>query len=219
MTGPQPQPPERWDPSQPTWPAVPSGEWVQPRPQPPTLGDPSVPTVWEGRSEDLVSTAVGGRGAARYRLTPWYLYWETGYLTTNGQQVPLFMVFDVDIRQSITQKARGVGDVVIQAGQYSCTITSIRAPQQFRDVLMRTVHQAVAHHRSQTNTSTHLIANLPPPQPIAPPAPTRPIESAPTRTSSDEIFAQLRQLGELRDAGIVTPEEFEAKKAELLARL
>jgi Bacterial PH domain/Short C-terminal domain len=30
---------------------------------------------------------------------------------------------------------------------------------------------------------------------------------------------QLRRLGELRDAGVVTPEEFEAKKAELLGRL
>jgi PH (Pleckstrin Homology) domain-containing protein/putative oligomerization/nucleic acid binding protein len=30
---------------------------------------------------------------------------------------------------------------------------------------------------------------------------------------------QLKKLAELRDAGIVTPEEFEAKKAELLARM
>lgn len=30
---------------------------------------------------------------------------------------------------------------------------------------------------------------------------------------------RLRQLGELRDGGIITNEEFEAKKAELLARL
>jgi len=30
---------------------------------------------------------------------------------------------------------------------------------------------------------------------------------------------QLRKLGELRDAGVVTAEEFEAKKAELLGRL
>ncbi|MBO2447132.1 SHOCT domain-containing protein [Actinomadura barringtoniae] len=29
----------------------------------------------------------------------------------------------------------------------------------------------------------------------------------------------LRELGELRDAGIVTPEEFEAKKKDLLDRL
>lgn len=43
--------------------------------------------------------------------------------------------------------------------------------------------------------------------------------SAPTPSSSDVVFDQLRQLGQLRDAGIVTPEEFEAKKTELLARL
>jgi hypothetical protein len=34
-----------------------------------------------------------------------------------------------------------------------------------------------------------------------------------------DIFEQLRQLGELRDAGIVTSEEFESKKAELLSRV
>jgi len=33
------------------------------------------------------------------------------------------------------------------------------------------------------------------------------------------VLDQLRQLGELRDAGVVTADEFEAKKAELLARL
>jgi hypothetical protein len=52
--------------------------------------------------------------------------------------------------------------------------------------------------------------------------------SAPTNTapeptgpdnSSDDVFAQIKKLGELRDAGFVTPEEFEQKKAELLARL
>lgn len=33
------------------------------------------------------------------------------------------------------------------------------------------------------------------------------------------ITDQLKKLGELRDAGVLTPEEFEAKKAQLLARL
>ena len=33
----------------------------------------------------------------------------------------------------------------------------------------------------------------------------------------DDPITKLRQLGQLRDAGIVTSEEFEAKKAELLA--
>jgi hypothetical protein len=34
-----------------------------------------------------------------------------------------------------------------------------------------------------------------------------------------DIIGQLKQLGELRDAGVLTPGEFDAKKAELLSRL
>jgi ribosomal protein L7/L12 len=34
-----------------------------------------------------------------------------------------------------------------------------------------------------------------------------------------DVFDQIRRLGELRDAGLITPDEFEAKKVELLARL
>jgi hypothetical protein len=33
------------------------------------------------------------------------------------------------------------------------------------------------------------------------------------------VLSQIKQLGELRDAGVLTNEEFEAKKAEVLARL
>src|SRR3954447_3569898 len=36
---------------------------------------------------------------------------------------------------------------------------------------------------------------------------------------ADEVTAGLRQLADLRDSGVLTAEEFEAKKAELLARL
>ncbi len=35
----------------------------------------------------------------------------------------------------------------------------------------------------------------------------------------NEVFSQLRSLGELRDAGVLSGEEFEAKKSELLARV
>jgi hypothetical protein len=40
-----------------------------------------------------------------------------------------------------------------------------------------------------------------------------------TSTQSVDIMGQLRQLGELRDAGVLTAEEFDTKKAELLARV
>lgn len=37
--------------------------------------------------------------------------------------------------------------------------------------------------------------------------------------ASSPVLAQLRSLGELRDAGVISPDEFESKKTELLARL
>lgn len=46
--------------------------------------------------------------------------------------------------------------------------------------------------------------------PAAPAAPAAPV---------DDVYDQLRKLGELRDAGILTPEEFDAKKAALLATM
>jgi Bacterial PH domain/Short C-terminal domain len=52
------------------------------------------------------------------------------------------------------------------------------------------------------------------PEPLAPAA--APLAQDMSR---DEAFAALRQLGELRDAEIITPEEFEAKKKELLGRI
>lgn len=44
------------------------------------------------------------------------------------------------------------------------------------------------------------------------------VAAAPASADID-VMSQLKQLGELRELGVVTPEEFESKKAELLARL
>lgn len=54
-------------------------------------------------------------------------------------------------------------------------------------------------------------------QHIAPSSPPAPVAVAATTTSDmNESLAQLKQLGELRDAGILTDAEFEAKKAKIL---
>lgn len=43
--------------------------------------------------------------------------------------------------------------------------------------------------------------------------------STPTAATTPDVMEQLRQLGSLRDSGVLTEEEFQAKKAELLSRL
>lgn len=69
------------------------------------------------------------------------------------------------------------------------------------------------------------------PEPVAPPVPApaappaapaiapAPVAPPPAAMSADEVADALTRLGELRDRGIITPEEFEAKKGELLERM
>jgi len=60
-----------------------------------------------------VGRPLTGFGPGRYKLTPHYLFFEKGVVRTDSQQVPVADVMDVDVRQSMTQKARGVGSVVV----------------------------------------------------------------------------------------------------------
>jgi hypothetical protein len=48
--------------------------------------------------------------------------------------------------------------------------------------------------------------------------PPSPAPAAP-KANPDEVTRTLASLADLRDRGAITPEEYEAKKADLLARL
>ncbi|HUZ88198.1 MAG TPA: RDD family protein [Candidatus Acidoferrales bacterium] len=48
---------------------------------------------------------------------------------------------------------------------------------------------------------------------------TYPEPPSPQGLGGSDLFEQLKKLGELRDAGVLTAEEFDAKKAEILARM
>jgi hypothetical protein len=61
-----------------------------------------------------------------------------------------------------------------------------------------------------------------PPMPVAAP-PATPVAAAPSppprEMSADEVTRALASLADLRDRGAISPEEYEAKKADLLGRL
>ena len=45
------------------------------------------------------------------------------------------------------------------------------------------------------------------------------ITTKPSSSTQETVFTQLKSLGELRDSGVLSTEEFEGKKSELLARI
>jgi hypothetical protein len=56
--------------------------------------------------------------------------------------------------------------------------------------------------------------------PVPPPRQPAPAHSPPAvQAPSPDVLEQLRKLGELRNAGMLTDAEFDAKKAELLGRI
>ena len=58
----------------------------------------------------------------------------------------------------------------------------------------------------------HRRTTQPPPDATSAPAPAAPSQPA----LSDDVYDQLKKLGELREAGILTDDEFQAKKTQIL---
>jgi hypothetical protein len=179
-------------------------------------------TTTPDKDPDAIWQAVGkpmtGIGAGRYKLTAHYLFFERGTLRTDSQQVPISAVLDVDVRQSMAQKARGVGTVLVHIQRPTrVEIVSMDDISNFREgqrAINDTAH--AARHVIQQNQNTMRYEGVHPMQG----APTPPAHSAPAGSvPAPDPIEQLQKLGQLRDAGVLTEEEFQAKKVEILARL
>lgn len=165
-------------------------------------------TIWEGAPQTLTSLATQGKvQSTRYRLTPLTLHIERGLVRTDSQQVPLTAIYDIDVKQSMTQKARGVGDVVVHVntGAHTETITleQVQDPKQLRDLINRTIADAKRHLAEQGRAQV-TVASAAPAAPAAAPA------------AGGDLVEQLTKLAALRDAGVLTEDEFAAQKARLL---
>lgn len=116
-------------------------------------------TVWEDSSKDMMSAASSGRlTSCRYRLTNKSIYFDEGLLSSNAQQVPLWAVRDVDVKQGMIQKARGVGDVIVHVehsdytGRNVIHIKDVEGPQTVRDQLNKYASKERREHDQRLRT-------------------------------------------------------------------
>ncbi|MBY5163145.1 SHOCT domain-containing protein [Nitriliruptoria bacterium AS10] len=173
--------------------------------------------IWQVRGKPL-----SGMGAGRYKLTEHYLFFETGTLRTDSQQIPIAKVTDVDVKQSMSQKARGVGNILVhverQQGTETVTMADVPNFREGQRLINETAHEARRTLQQHANTMRYEHSG-------GPQAPVDPSHARPTTDSAEangptlDPIEQLERLGKLRDAGVVTDEEFEAKKAEILSRI
>jgi len=110
-----------------------------------------------------------------------------------------------------------IGFLAITAWNVSSAI-----PEKAISDLIRTLNGGalVAAPAPAPAYSAPVAAAVPPAHAPAPaaPAPT-PARVAPTQAEAAAVIEQIKQIASLRDAGAITPEEFEAKKKELLSRI
>jgi len=170
--------------------------------------------------DDAVWSAVGkpltGIGGGRYTLTPDYLYFESGTIRTNAQQIRTHEIFDVDAKPSMAQRARGVGTVTLHAKRAdgSTEVVVLEDIPNFREgvtVLNDTAHRA--REALRVRETTQHVNYQGSPFPAAPPAPAAPAAAS---SPASDLNAELERLAGFHQSGILTDEEFTAAKRKLL---
>jgi uncharacterized membrane protein YdbT with pleckstrin-like domain len=168
---------------------------------------------------------VVGVAMVGYSYVQW---WVEDYAVTNQKVVKvagllrkrtsgaaLEKINDVIMEQGPLGRMLGYGTLKVATASDSTDLIyeTMRAPAEFRRMMLdqkMEFEQADARH-----IAAAVIASAPAPVPAQPVTmPAAPPPAPAPAASPAEV--KLRSLAKLRDDGLITPEEFEAKKAELL---
>ena len=166
---------------------------------------------------DAIWAAVGkpltGIGGGRYKLTEQYLFFEKGTLSTTSQQISTHEIFDVDATQTMTQKARGLGTIVlfaVRSGSGMRERVELVDVEHFREgvaALNRVSHEARERLRVKQQTQTINYTGFAG-------APSASTPSAPA--AQLDLTAELAKLAALKEQGHLDDDEFTAAKRRLL---
>lgn len=117
-----------------------------------------------------------------------------GVLAKHSKEIPLERINDVSFHQSVFERVVGAGDLLLEsAGERGQErIEHVRKPQQ--------VHLMI--YKETEDNANRMTGG-----------------SSRAAPAGPAITDQIAELAKLRDAGTITPAEFESKKAELLKRM
>jgi uncharacterized membrane protein YeaQ/YmgE (transglycosylase-associated protein family) len=110
----------------------------------------------------------------------------------------------------------GIAAAIFGAEQDSGSVFAILLGSVLASTLLVIAYRRFVQHRPITGPDAYR-----PPSGRAPNKKLREVFGSPAKRAyeREDVAEQLRKLGELHDEGVISDEEFERKKAELLARL
>lgn len=161
----------------------------------------------------LVWLVLAGFRYAAWRRTEFIVTdrrvaYHTGLLHRTGVGIPLDRINNVNYSQTFIERMFRSGDLLIESAGESgdTTFHNIPNPQGAQHMVYEQIEN---YAQRDARRDADAVAE-------AMKAQQAQMTAAQGATS---VTAQIEELGRLRDAGLITPEEFEAKKRDLLDRL
>lgn len=169
--------------------------------------------LWTGEDKSLTAAATGGKlVGAKYKITEDYIFISTGVVSSSEEQIPMWAVRDCDIKQSMVQKARGLSNVTLICehndftGKQQVVLENVEDAHEVREIINRESKRARIAHEGQQNTQTINYSG----NPVQTPMQTN------NNQHQEDPYEKLSKLGDLLEKGLITQEEFDAQKSQIL---
>ncbi|MCJ7711240.1 MAG: SHOCT domain-containing protein [Chloroflexi bacterium] len=150
----------------------------------------------------------------------------SGVINKQSSDSSLENITDAQISIPWLGRMLGFGDLVIMTASEAGieNLRALRDPIGFKKALMEAkTERLVMINTPRTGTTPPIRAQAAAPAPPAAPAQaSEPAPAAPAAApgqTADDVTKTLASLAQLRDSGAITPEEYDAKKSELLDRI
>ncbi|MEW6223740.1 MAG: PH domain-containing protein [Chloroflexota bacterium] len=157
-----------------------------------------------------------------YIITTRRIIHAEGVINKKATDSSLEKINDLMISESLFGRMFGFGDLdVLTASETGIErLRMLHNAMDFKKALLEAKHELEIELARPTMPPLRATepAGAPAPTPAPAPAPA-PAAAPAAAMTTDQVAAALDRLADLRDRGIVTPEEFEAKKTELLERM
>lgn len=139
-------------------------------------------------------------------LTSDRVIYRSGIIAKRGIEIPLERINTIFFNQSIFERILGLGDLEIESAskEGSQRFDDIRKP----DAVQNEIYQQIEANEAKMADRISGGINL-----------AHATQSAAAQGAQQSIPEQIEHLARLRDQGLLSEDEFQAKKAELLGRM
>jgi hypothetical protein len=160
-----------------------------------------------------------------YVITSRRLIHAEGVINKKASDSSLEKINDAILVESVFGRMFGFGNLEVLTASESGIeqLRMLRDAKDFKKAMLEAKHELELELTRPTMPPVRAVDPAPAPAAAPAPEPAPAAAAAPVPTpevdTADEVADALARLGDLRDKGIISPEEFEAKKTELLGRL